>query len=124
MRFELFLNHLSASQTIKSRNSTSALDCYGTCSPYNCAIVSMEQLSTDRALRSIFERMMKWKTRAEDSTHLVYDPANNRLYEADEDGHRALNVIQNCPTYESFCALLKNDKKCDDLLTCIKAVYI
>ncbi len=124
MIFQLFLNHLSASQTIKSRNEESAFACYATCSPYNCAIISSEQKNTDTNNRALFERMMGWKIRREDFAYLVYDPSNNRLYETDEEGFKALEILLNNKTYDLFCATLADNSQCDELFSCINEVYI
>lgn len=124
MKFQLFLNHLSASQTIKQRDAKTALDCYATCSPYNCAIISIEQNQSEPSLRSLFERMMKWKFRREKFGHLVYDPSNNRLYETDEEGYTALGVLLRSHTYESFCDTLRTNRQCGSLFSLINAVYI
>ncbi len=124
MKFELFLNHLSASQTLKSRGKTSALDCNGVCATYNCAIISMEEKSTSDFLTGFFERLLKWKARPERDSFLVYDPANNRLYVTDHDGNEALNLLQTCRTFKSFCSLLESNKKCNDFLSCARMVYI
>ena len=124
MKFTLFLNHLSASQTINSRQSNSPLDCYATCSPYNCANISTEQHDSESGLRLLFKRMGKWKFRAEKSAYLVYDPRNNRLYETDEDGYSALHTLLKAYSYESFCDMLKTNKECNALVSNIKEVYI
>jgi hypothetical protein len=124
MKFQLFLNHLSSSQTIKTRNAMSAVDCYTTCNPYNCAMLSVEEKNSERNSYNLFERMKKWKIRPEQFGFLIYDNENNRLYETDEDGYSSLKKLIAAETYSSFFNILKNDQKCSALYSSIKAVFI
>lgn len=124
MRFQLFLNHLSASQTIQSRTDGAPYDCYTTCNPYNCSIVSDDPPALGDSLPALFDRMKQWRVRREAFAYLVYDPSNNRLYETDDDGFSALQSLLQATSFESFSQKALSDKRCNALMTDILAVYI
>ena len=124
MRFELFLNKLSASQTLsESKRGEAALNCYGMCNPYNARQLDVND-SPRTSLQDLYLAMRTWRTRKEGFGHLVYDPGNSRIYEVDDDGEKHLRDFCTASTFRQFVALFESSATHKAMLRKIQTVCI
>ncbi|MDY6878677.1 MAG: hypothetical protein SV686_00360 [Thermodesulfobacteriota bacterium] len=108
MRFKLFLNKLSASQTIsESKRENKALNCYGMCNPYNSRRLTMDD-SPRISMNDLYLAMKAWRIRKEGFGHLVYDPGNSRIYEVDSEGESFLRDFCNAQNLKEFAVVAES----------------
>lgn len=99
MKFELFLNQLSASQAyLGKENEVDKLNCIGKCNPYNSSHINGEAVDTSN-IENLYKVLKKWKFREESFGHIVFDTNNGRLYLTDEAGY---SFISNCMKADNF----------------------
>lgn len=124
MRFELYLNQISASHALNNKKKGKIdLDCFGMCNPYNKNSLIKDDCPKE-SLRDFYSAMKKWRFKKEDFGHLIFDPGNSRIYDVDDEAEEHLRRLCEAETFENFVVLAESSATYDVLMREVQAVCI
>ena len=124
MKFQLFLNQLTASQILtESRAAKLTLDCYGNCNPYNATRISGKSAPIS-SLKDLYLAIKRWRIRKEAFGYLCYDPNSTRVYEADSEAMHEINRLTGVTSFKAFKKQVNVSLGSKTLINEIKAVCI
>jgi len=115
MKFELFLNQLSESQTYLGKdNNVEKLNCIGKCNPYNASRIENKAVDVSR-IENLYSVIKRWKLRKEDFGYIVYDTNNGRIYLTDDAGNKFLSNCMETTNFSGFQNLINKENNSSNI---------